>query len=152
MPIQKISQLPVLPIPQLDVGDTLVLVHGGITYQCAVQALINYLPPGPAGDATMRTQEVAALEYDLTRQDVGAYIRFVTDGVKECTVSTSYTFDSGLSFTVANRASSGDLTLVGDGVTLNAPSGGSLVLSPGDTAVIKMVAVDEADVYGQTVP
>ena len=51
MSIQKISELPVLPIPQLDVGDTLVLVHNGITYQCAVQALINYLPPGAEGPA-----------------------------------------------------------------------------------------------------
>ena len=50
------------------------------------------------------------------------------------------------------RAAAGDLTLIpGSGVSLNAPSGGTLVLTNNMTVTLKRVASNVWDVIGQTV-
>lgn len=53
---------------------------------------------------------------------------------------------------VGNRASSGNVTLFGTGITLNAPKGGTLVLEPGDEVVISFRTATIADVAGSTEP
>jgi hypothetical protein len=87
---------------------------------------------------------------NVTPADSGAYIRFTAAGAKTCTFDVIEGFAAPEEYHVANRGASGDLTLVGTGVTLNAPKGGSLVLEPGDTVTVKFVSGTVADVFGST--
>lgn len=48
------------------------------------------------------------------------------------------------------RCASGSVNLVGDGVTLHAPRGGSLRMLPGDMVTVVVVAPGVADVLGST--
>lgn len=82
--------------------------------------------------------------------DAGKMHRFSGTGSK------SLTFDSGDSWSakqivhVANRGASGNLTLIGTGVTLSPPKGGTLVLEPGDTVSVHFISGSAADVFGST--
>lgn len=85
----------------------------------------------------------------LASEHAGAYLRFVYEGAKQLTVPPDLP-EFG-EFHVANRAS-GNLTLVaGDGNTLFPQAGGTLVLEPGQTVTIKIVASSEADIIGATI-
>lgn len=89
---------------------------------------------------------------DVTPADAGSYIRFTATGAKTCTFDVAEGFAAPEEYHLANRAVSGDLTVVGVGLTINPPKDGSLVLAPGDTATVKLVDTAEADVYGSTEP
>lgn len=82
-----------------------------------------------------------------TGQQAGWYFRFVSTGEKTFTVRKGFNARAPMEFVVANRSTSGNLTLAGDGFTLNAPAGGSLVLVPGATATLKIVSDTEVDVF-----
>lgn len=83
--------------------------------------------------------------------DAGAYLRFTNGSAKTATFDSAEGFSVGQEFHITNRSVSGNLTLTEAGtMTLNPPKGGSLVLEPGDTVTVKMVATDEADVMGST--
>ena len=83
--------------------------------------------------------------------DGGKYIRYTGTGAKTCTFDDGDGFAANQEFHITNRGASGDVTLTAaGGMTLNAPKGGSLVLEPGDTVTVKIVAADEADVMGST--
>lgn len=83
--------------------------------------------------------------------DAGTYVRFTGTGAKTATFDDGDGFSADQEYHIANRASSGNLTLTAAGtMTLNPPKGGTLVLEPGDTVTVKMVASDEADVFGST--
>jgi hypothetical protein len=84
--------------------------------------------------------------------DAGCYIRFTNAAAKIYTFDDGDGFSAGQEFHVRN-AGAGDLTLTAAGtMTLNAPAGGTLVVPEGGTATVKMVASDEADVFGVTEP
>lgn len=90
----------------------------------------------------------------LGLSSAGAYIRFTNSSASGCTVDTqasaSWTSDTEIHI---RRAGAGNLTITpGSGVTLNVPSGGTLVLSEGMSVTLKRVAADNWDVIGQTVP
>ncbi|MGE4259160.1 MAG: hypothetical protein AB7F19_07450 [Candidatus Babeliales bacterium] len=101
-------------------------------------------------------QKIAKVVADATTArnvglaDEGEYIRFTASGAKTCTFNNATGFSTDQEFHVTNRSTSGDLTLVGTSVTLNAPKGGTLVLEPGDTVTVKFVASNIADVMGST--
>lgn len=85
---------------------------------------------------------------------LGNYIRFTNASASAFTIppqsSVAWPADSEIH---VRRAAAGNLTLTpGSGVTLNAPSGGSLVLTNAMTVTLKRVAADVWDVIGQTVP
>jgi len=89
----------------------------------------------------------------LTLSDANAYIRHTNASASTVTVAPQ----SSVAW-VANtevyirRAAAGSLTLTpGSGVTLNAPSGGTLVLTSGMSVGLKRVAENVWDVIGQTV-
>lgn len=85
-----------------------------------------------------------------------------TDGAGNYTRFTHpaaiYYFDDAGPWTVGEErhgryAGSGTLTITsGTGFTINPPAGGSLVVPPGGTFTVKIVAADEADLFGVTVP
>lgn len=84
--------------------------------------------------------------------DSGKYLRFTATGAKTATFDDGEGFTAGQEFHIANRAASDNLTLTAAGtMTLNAPAEGTLVVEPGATVTVKIVATDEADVIGQTV-
>lgn len=90
----------------------------------------------------------------LTVADAGAYIRHTNAAASTVTVApqASQTWVADTEIHI-RRSASGDLTLTpGAGVTLNAPSGGTLVLTNAMTVTLKRVASDVWDVIGQTEP
>lgn len=105
---------------------------------------------GGGGSAPLITVSGVAANRDVTPVDEGSYIRFTGTGAKTCTFNDAAGFAAPQEYHVANRAASGNLTLVGTAVTLNAPKGGTLVLEPGDTVTVKFVDTDVADVLGST--
>lgn len=87
-----------------------------------------------------------------TGSNEGNYTRFTNVGAK------TYEFDDGESYTVGHEyhgrnVGAGDLTIdeIG-GMTVNPPAGGTLVIPQGGTFTVKIVASDEADLFGVTVP
>jgi len=89
----------------------------------------------------------------LALSDASAYIRHTNAGASTVTVppQTDVTWVADTEIYI-RRAAADDLTLTpGSGVTLNAPSGGTLVLTDGMSVGLKRVAENVWDVVGQTV-
>lgn len=89
----------------------------------------------------------------LSLPDAGAYIRFTNAAASTVTVtaqsSVAWVADTEVHL---RRAGAGNLTLAADaGVTLNAPSGGTLVMTDRMSVTLKRVDIDAWDVIGQTV-
>lgn len=88
---------------------------------------------------------------DATASNDGNYTRFTNAGAK------TYTFDDAETFTAGDEyhgrnVGAGDLTITEAGtMTINAPAGGTLVIPQGGTFTVKIVAADEADLFGVTV-
>lgn len=85
--------------------------------------------------------------------DAGAYIRFTNAAASTVTVaaqsSVAWVADTEVHI---RRAGAGNLNLAaGAGVTLNAPSGGTLIMTDRMSVTLKRVAENEWDVIGQTV-
>jgi hypothetical protein len=90
----------------------------------------------------------------LSVTDAGAYIRHTNSSASTVTVppDSSEDWGDGVEITI-RRSAAGNLTLIaGSGVTLNEPSGGTLVMTNNMTVTLKRVGADEWDVIGQTVP
>lgn len=105
------------------------------------------------GDSAAETITETGTSANLLNANRGKYQRWTATGAKTLTVQPDATeaITQDAEFTVANRAASDNLTIsAGSGVTINAPSGGGLVLEPGMVATLKRVATDEFDLIGQT--
>lgn len=85
-----------------------------------------------------------------TPANAGSMHRFSGTGAKTLTIDVADDWEEGHIVHVANRGASGNLTLVGTGITLRPPKGGTLVLQPGDTVSIHLIGPDSADVFGST--
>ena len=105
---------------------------------------------GGGGVPPVVTEAGTALTADDT--NAGNYTRFTNAGAKTYTFDSAESYGVGAEYHVRN-VGAGDLTLTEDGTfTLHPPAGGTLVVPQGGTATIKIVASDEADVFGVTVP
>lgn len=93
---------------------------------------------------------ISTASYNCELDTQGFYHRHTYVGAKDTTFASSVDYTSGMKFIISNRSASGNLTLVGDGIGLNPPKGGTLVLEPGDTVTVKFVSGSEADLYGST--
>lgn len=90
---------------------------------------------------------------DISSSDAGRYIRMTDVGANTVTFRPNSTHALPADSEFHIRCAGGNTTLTpGSGVTLNAPAGGTLVLSSGMTVTVKRVASDVFDVIGQTVP
>jgi hypothetical protein len=101
--------------------------------------------------APVITESTTARNLALT--DGGAYIRHTNASASTVTVppQSSVTWLASTEIHI-RRAAAGNLTLTpGAGVTLNAPSGGTLLMTNAMSVTLKRVASDEWDVIGQTV-
>lgn len=85
--------------------------------------------------------------------DAGRYVRFTSTSATTYTVSPQSAVDWAADTEITlRRAANANLTLIaGTGVTLNVPSGGTLVLTNNMTVTLKRVAANVWDVIGQTV-
>lgn len=116
---------------------------------------LRELPPGFPLDAVV----FAPLIVDNTTSriassvDVGAYIRFTSSSTASYTIPSNAASALPVGAEIhVRRAAAGDLNITAaSGVSLNAPSGGTLTMTDRMTVTIKKVAADEWDVLGQTV-
>lgn len=105
-----------------------------------------------AGSGPVTTDATTA--HDMTASESGGYLRMTHASAKTATFrpEATHAMPSGGEWTIRNAGASGDLTLVaGSGVTVSAPSAGTLVLSAGMTVVVKRAAANLFEVRGQTV-
>lgn len=123
-------------------GYVLTIVSGSPTWQAASA---SSFAPVVTESTTART---------LVIGDAGAYLRHTNASSSTVTIPPQSSVAWGDNTEVhIRRAAAGNLTLTpGSGVTLNAPSGGTLVLTNNMSVTLKRVASDVWDVIGQTVP
>lgn len=105
---------------------------------------------GPGGPSEVVT--VSGSSTNLLATQASQYIRFTSNSAKTLTVQPEA--DEALpeygEFTLYNDGTN-DLTVVaGSGVTITAPSGGSLIIPSKAVATLKRVAEDTFDLIGQT--
>ena len=88
---------------------------------------------------------------DATASNDGNYTRFTNSGAKTYTFDDAETFTAGDEYNGRN-VGAGDLTITAAGtMTINPPAGGTMVIPQGGTFTVKIVAADEADLFGVTV-
>lgn len=109
--------------------------------------------PGTATAAPAALVTDATTARMLGLADAGKYLRFTVAAAVAVTIppqaSVAWSADIEIHL---RRAGAGALTLTpGAGVTLNAPSGGTLVMNDRMSVTLKRVAADIWDVIGQTV-
>jgi hypothetical protein len=84
--------------------------------------------------------------------NAGDYVRFTNAAAKTYTFDDATAFEIGQEFHGRN-AGTADLEIVPTtAFTMNVPAGGSLFIPQGGTFTVKIVGVDEADLFGVTVP
>lgn len=105
---------------------------------------------GPGGPAAIET--MAGATEDLLASQASKYLRFTSNSAKTLNVQLDATEElpENSEFTIYNHGNN-DLTIVPEvGVTIVAPSGGSLVIPSKAVATLKRVAADVFDLIGQT--
>ncbi|MGH8237838.1 MAG: hypothetical protein ACREXP_12550 [Steroidobacteraceae bacterium] len=80
----------------------------------------------------------------------GNYTRFTNTGAKTYTFDSAQSYVVGTEFHLRNAAASNLTLTVGGTFAFNSPYLGSLVVPPGGTATVKIVAANVADVFGVT--
>lgn len=104
---------------------------------------------GGGGAAPVVTESGTSLTADGTNS--GNYTRFTSGSAKTYTFDDAETYAVGAEYHGRN-VGAGDLTITGAGTfTVNPPAGGTLVIPQGGTFTVKIVAADEADLFGVTV-
>lgn len=104
---------------------------------------------GGSSVAPVVTESGTAL--DATGANAGNYTRFTSGSPKTYTFDDGETYASGAEYHGRN-VGAGDLTITEAGaMTINPPAGGTLVIPQGGTFTVKIVASDEADLFGVTV-
>ena len=105
---------------------------------------------GGSGLVAITANSTNSATVTITPADNDEYLRLTGTGTKTVTFDSGDSFAAGNIFHIANRAASGIVDLVGSGITLNPPKGGSLTLEPDDTVSVLFISSTEADVYGST--
>lgn len=111
------------------------------------------LPPVPPAALYAEVMAKSATSQASLLEDSGKYLRFTNSAASTYTVAPQSAVDWAADTEITlRRAANANLTLIaGTGVTLNAPSGGTLVLTNNMTVTLKRVATNVWDVIGQTV-
>jgi hypothetical protein len=162
-----VSSAPGLANPMTAVGDLIVggtagaaarLPKGGALQVLRVNAAgsgLEYADAAAGGGGSTFAPVIieSTTARTLALADAGAFIRHTNASASTVTVAPQSSVAWAASTEVyIRRAAAGNLTLTpGSGVTLNAPSGGTLVLTSGMSVGLKRVAENVWDVIGQTV-
>lgn len=112
------------------------------------------LPESSSGGSGSPVVTDATTARTAALTDNGTYIRFTNASAATLTIPPQSSVAWGATVEIhVRRSAAGNLTLTpGSGVTLNAPSGATLVMTNNMTVTLKRVASDVWDVLGQTVP
>lgn len=97
---------------------------------------------------------ISDADTNLDNSNNGRYARYTNSGAKTVTVrpEEEHALTADGEWSIRNAGDTGDLTIIEDtDVLINAPAGGTLVLEPGMSAMLKRVATDTFDLIGQTV-
>lgn len=106
---------------------------------------------GGGGSSVPSVVTESGTNLDATGSNNGNYTRFTNASAKTYTFDDAETFSVGAEYHGRNIGV-GDLTITEAGtMTINAPAGGTLVIPQGGTFTVKIVASDEADLFGVTV-
>lgn len=117
----------------------------------AAQSSLDELSNAFAQSKLTPVVSIAGSSHTLVPENAFSMLRFTGTGAKTITVSGAGGHTAGLLYSVTNRAASGDLTLTAaDGMTLNQPKSGTLVLEPGDTVSLHCISSTVIDVLGST--
>lgn len=149
MPAPTIPTLPTAPAPT---DPTSVFNSRAFTWVAAltgwttaVNALVAWLNSNVGGYPLLT---VTGTTYALDEDDVGKYIRFTSSSAKTVTIPSSALTAGAWNIRNAN---SSNLTIDDDGVTVNAPNGGTLVVPPNGTVTLVRVTANTYDLIGQVV-
>lgn len=153
--IEKVLLLPetlspntiyLLPGAQIDTFNIFVSDNTGTSVRN-----LNIPQPQEPTSREVSFVRVVALVKELLPTDKDTVLRFETNGDKTLSVSFNSGFSPNSIFHISNRSASGDLTLNPvDGMYINPPKGGSLILEPGDTVTLHTVVSSVMDCYGST--
>lgn len=137
---------------------TIVVAGGLVTSYTDTRTGTNGLFAGGGGGGgssntlPVTINSTTAATVTVLPADSGGRLVFTGTGAKSATYATADGWAADDVHYVGNRASSGNVTLFGTGITLNAPKGGTLVLEPGDEVGISFRTATIADVAGSTEP
>lgn len=126
----------------LEAGNYTVSVAGGATWSVSVGNSNN-------DSISNRVININA-DYEIDPEDRGAYLRFYGGTALTFTAIDFVDDYIGSAWNVRN-ASSQNLTLAEDSVTINPPAGGTKIIPPGGTASLLFVGDSEYDLIGVTV-
>lgn len=145
----KVSGMSTLAATAVTDKTTLLLpvVNGAVpaNYSLSYPELIKLLNSDLLSPVVAVT--VPNANYLVNSDDNGKYVRFSGSGVKSLNIGASST---DLSITISNR-SAGALTIQpANGVTVNPPANGSLILAHNMTATLKWISTTVYDLIGQT--
>lgn len=164
-------KFPNLPAASALTGTEIVpLTQGGIDKRSTAQAIANTADPaeiafsnsgfsatnvedaiveattiGGASSVTINTYGSTRTVVPATDAGLAVYNRCAGD----VTFNTSQSYTAG---EVYNIRATDALTLIGTGVTLTAPAGGTLAMSAAMSVTVIMTSATAGDVIGQTVP
>lgn len=108
----------------------------------------------PVADGEAKTLVViteASTARTLSADDAGirTYLRFTNAALTDVVFDSAASYLSGMVFNIRAVGAAG-VELMGDGVTLTPPKGGTLVLEQGDTVTVIMSSATAGDVMGST--
>jgi hypothetical protein len=108
-------------------------------------SLIGPTGPAAATTVTIVTEASTSTMTPATHAGLNKYVRAADD----VTFNTSQSYTAGEVYNIRATAA---LTLIGTGVTLTAPDGGTLAMSAAMSVTVIMTSSTAGDVIGQTVP
>jgi hypothetical protein len=118
----------------------------GDDYEFVSSAWVVYSPGGGgASTVTIVTEASTSTMTPATHAGLAKYVRAADD----VTFNTSQSYTAGEVYNIRATAA---LTLIGTGVTLTAPNGGTLDLDADMSVTVIMTSSTAGDVIGQTVP
>jgi hypothetical protein len=134
-------------------------LEGWRVYDRAANALLLFdgtawVPFTAGGSPYSTVAEVTGTAANLLASQAGQYLRFTATSAKSLTVrpnSTEALPDNG-EWNLRNVGAANLTLIAGAGVTINPPAGGSLVMAPGMSAMLKRAAVNVFDLIGHTNP
>lgn len=134
--------------------ETINFTGTGVTVSADTGGRVTVNIPGAGSASSPEVVTDSTTARILSTSDAGKYLRFTNGSSSTVTVNpqSSVTWDANAEVHI-RRAAAGNLTITpGSGVTLNAPSGGTLVMTNNMTVTLKRAAENVWDVIGQTVP
>jgi hypothetical protein len=139
----KISELP--SAGGLNGDEYIPVVKDGETKKCTpkeITELITLPVLYKTGTTEGTTTRIAS------NDDAWKYIRFTNTLAKTYTFRETAALTAGIEFTVKNASINSELTIEGDGVTINVLDGKSPIVPIGGTVQVRIISSVQVDIWG----